>query len=118
LTCVGVEHRLDRTLALERRRDRRGDAVARKVLVEPRLGDALELPEQVELGRLAGIAPFRVEQALREVVEQRRLAHLAEVLQAEVHRFADDALVPRDGRAHQVRRQLERRVGNPPRGGT
>ena len=40
-----------------------GAALADEAGVEPLLGDALELTEQMELRLLAGVAPFRVEQA-------------------------------------------------------
>ncbi len=77
-------------------------ALADEAGVEPLLGDALELTEQVELRLLAGIAPFRVEQALGDVEEERGRPHVAQVLQAQVHAFADDAGVARDGRADKV----------------
>ena len=50
----------------------------------------------MELGLLSGVAPFRVKQALRNVEEQRGRPHIAQVLQVEVHAFADDAGVPCD----------------------
>ncbi len=73
-----------------------GAALADEAGVEPLLGDALELAEQVELRLLAGVAPLRVEQALGEVEEQRRRPHVAQVLEVQVHALADDAGVPRD----------------------
>ena len=51
-----------------------GAAFADEAGVEPLLGDALELAEQMELRLLAGIAPFRVEQALGEVEDERARA--------------------------------------------
>ena len=66
-------------------------ALADEAGVEPLLGDALELAEQVELRLLAGVAPLRVEQALREVEQQRRRPHVVQVLEVQVHAFADDA---------------------------
>ena len=39
--------------------------------VEPLFSDTLELAEEVELGLLAGVAPFGVEQAMGEMEEQR-----------------------------------------------
>ena len=46
-----------------------GAAFAHQAGIEPLLGDALELPEQVELGVFAGIAPLGVDQALGQVEE-------------------------------------------------
>ena len=108
---VGVEHGLDRALADERAGDAGGDALAGhvgellvhelgrvgaaladQVGVEPLPGDALELAEEVQLGLLAGVAPLGVEQALGEVEQQRRAAHVAQVLQVQVDALADDAL--------------------------
>ena len=87
---VGIEQRLDGPLAEKLPRDGRGDAVAghigqfliheecgigaafaHEAGVEPLLGDALELTEQVKLRLLAGVAPFRVEQALGDLEDQR-----------------------------------------------
>ncbi len=123
---VRIEQGLDRALAFERPGDAGGDAVAGHVRqflihqlggiraaladeagVEPLLGDALELAEQMELGLLAGVAPFRVEQALGDVEEQRGGAHVAQMLQVHVHAFADDAGVSRDGRADEIRAEFE-----------
>jgi hypothetical protein len=80
---VGIEHGLDRALADELARDGGGDALAGHVGqflvhelrrigaaladeagVEPLLGDALELAEEMELRLFAGIAPLGVEQRL------------------------------------------------------
>ena len=47
-----------------------GAALADEAGVEPLLGDALELAEQVQLRLLAGVAPLGVEQALRQVEER------------------------------------------------
>ncbi len=118
---VGIEQGLDGALAEERAGDAGGDAVAGHVGqflihelrgigvaladeagVEPLLGDALELAEEMELRLLAGVAPFRVEQALGDVEEQRGRPHVAQVLQVQVHALADDAGVARDGRADEV----------------
>ena len=62
-----------------------GAALADEAGVEPLLGDALELAEEVELRLLAGIAPFRVEQPVGEVEDERRGPHVAKMLQAHVH---------------------------------
>ena len=77
---VGIEQGLDWALAEERPGDAGGDPVAGHVGqllihelrgigaaladetgVEPLLGDALELAEEMELRLLAGVAPLRVE---------------------------------------------------------
>ncbi len=79
-----------------------GAAFADEAGVEPLLGDALELAEEMELGFLAGIAPFSVEQSLGEVEHQRGGAHVAQVLQIHVHAFTDDAGVSGYGRADQI----------------
>ena len=119
---VRIEQRLDRPLAEKLARDRRGDLVAghiRQFLihqlggigvafadetgVEPLLGDALELAEEVQLRLLAGVAPFGVEQPLRDVEDERGRPHVAQVLQAHVHAFADDAGVARDRGARRDR---------------
>ena len=111
---VRIEQRLDRPLALKGCGDAGGDPVAGHVgevlvheqrgiraaladeaRVEPLLRDPLELAEQVQLRLLAGVAPLRVEQLLRQMEEQRRRPHVLEVLEGHVCRFADDALVPR-----------------------
>ena len=69
-----------------------GAALADEAGVEPLLRDALELAEQVELRLLAGVAPLRVEQPLRQVEQQRRRPHVLEVLEGQVAVLADDAL--------------------------
>ena len=93
---VRIEQRFDGSLAFEGAGDGGGDAVAGHVGqvliheqrrigvaladetgVEPLLGDALELAEEVELRLLAWIAPFRVEQVLGELEEQRGWPHVA-----------------------------------------
>ena len=87
-----------------------GAALADQAGVEPLLGDALELAEQIELGLLAGVAPLGVEQTLGEVEEQRGRPHVAQVLEVQVHAFADDAGVAGDRRADQIGGQLQDRV--------
>ena len=87
-----------------------GAALADEAGVEPLLGDALELAEQVELRLFAGVAPLRVEQALGEVEQQRGGPHVAQVLEGQVDAFADDPCVPRDRRADEIGRQLQDRV--------
>ena len=123
---VGVEQGLDRPRALQRTGDAGSDAVAGHVGqllvheergigvaladeagVEPLLGDALELTEEVELRLLAGVAPLGVEQVLGEREEERGLPHVPKVPERHVHGLADDAGVARDGRSDQVGCQLE-----------
>ena len=79
-----------------------GAAFADEAGVEPLLGDALELAEEVELRLLAGVAPLRVEQPLGDVEDERGRPHVAQMLEAHVHAFADDAGVARDGRPDEV----------------
>ena len=118
---VWIEQRLDRTLTEKFAGDRGGDfvtchvgqrlihqqrgislALANKTGIEPLFGNALQLAEKVELGFLAGVAPFRVEQPLRHLKDEGGGTHVAEVLEAHVHAFADDAGVARNGRADQI----------------
>lgn len=47
-----------------------GLSLADEVVVQPLLRDPFELPEEVQLGVLTGITPFRVEQPLGEVEEE------------------------------------------------
>ena len=101
---IRIEQRLDRTLAEERAGDGRGDPVAghvgqllihelRRIRValadetgvEPLLGDALELAEEVQLRLLAGVAPLRVEQPLREVEDERGRPHVARCSRSSRH---------------------------------
>ena len=96
---VGIEQRLDGPFAKELPGDAGGDAVAGHVGqllihelrgigvtladetgVEPLLGDALELAEQMQLRLLAGIAPLGVEQPLGDVEHKRGRAHVAQML--------------------------------------
>ena len=70
----------------------------------------LELAEEVQLRRFAGIAVFLIEKMLGEVKEDRRAAHVVEVLDGQVHALADDALVLGDGRADKSGRQLQHRI--------
>lgn len=86
-------------------------AFADQMIIQPLLRDAFELAEQVEFGVAPGIAPFGVDQSLRKVVEQRRLAQVAGVHQRQVDARSDDALVARLRRPNQVGRQFERVVG-------
>ena len=65
----------------------------------------------MELRLLPGIAKLRVEQALRELVEDGGLAHPLQVLQAHIGRLADDAGVLRDRGADKIGGELEDRVG-------
>ena len=87
-----------------------GAAFADEAGVEPLLGDALELAEEVELRLLAGVAPFRVEQRWVTWKTQRRGPHVAQVLEVQVHAFADDAGVARDRRADEVGAEFQDRI--------
>ena len=78
--------------------------------IKPLLRDALELAEQVELGLLTSVSELRVEQPPGEFIEQRRLPHVAEVLEAHVGSLTNNAGVLRDRRPHQIRRQFEHGV--------
>ena len=90
---VGVEQSLDGPLAHQGSGDGGGDALAghigqflvhelRRISVafadeigiEPLLGDALELTEEVEFRLLAGIAPLGVQQAVGKMKQQRGAA--------------------------------------------
>ena len=51
-------------------------ALADETGVEPLLCDAFELAEQIELRLFPRVAPFRVEQALGDVEEQRGRPHV------------------------------------------
>ena len=109
---------MDGLLALQRARDAGGNAVAGHVGqvlvhqqawiraafahqagVEPLARYALELPEQVELWLVARVAPLGVEQALRQVEQDGRRSQVTQVLEVKIDGLADDALVPRLGRA-------------------
>ncbi len=80
------------------------------MIVQPFLGDALELPEEVQLGLFAGVTPLGVDQPVSQVKEQRRGANVAEVFDCEVYAFADDAFVAGFARTNQVRREGEGRI--------
>ena len=118
---VRIQHRLDGPAADFRPRDGGGDTfagnigqllvhelgrisapLADKVTVEPLFGQAFELPEEMELGLFARIAPLRVEQPLRQVKQQRRGPQVSRVSQIEIDPLADDALIPRNGWSHDV----------------
>ena len=109
LGIVWIEERLDGAGVRKGCRDTGGDLVASHVCqllihqqggirvaladeagVEPLLGDALELAEQVHFRIFAGITPFRVKQALREMENQRGLTHVAEMLETHVCGLTDD----------------------------
>ena len=132
---VGIEHGLDGTLTGEGSRNGGCDALARHVCefliheqrgvsfafadetgVEPLPRDSLEFPEQVQLGFFAGIAPFGEDEPFREVKEQGRSSQIGEVLQIQVHAFADDTGVARDGRSYKIGGQLHDGIGSESRG--
>jgi len=122
---IGIEQRLDRALGEEGARDARRDAVAGHVgqllihedrgigaslaneaAIEPLFGDALELPEEMELGFLAGVTPFRVEQPVGEMEQTGGRPHVAEVFQVEVDAFPDDAGIASNRGADKAGRQF------------
>jgi hypothetical protein len=67
------------------------------------LGDALELTKQMEFRLLAGVAPFRVEQALGDLKDERRVPDVAEMREIHVGGLADDTGILRRGGADDVR---------------
>ena len=87
-----------------------GSALADEIFVEPFLCDSLELPEEVELWLFAGIAPFRIQQTLGHLKNQRGLPHVVQVFKAQIDAFADDAGVPSDGRTDQIGSQFQHGV--------
>ena len=87
-----------------------GAALADKVVLQPLARDPLELAEQVQLRFLAGVAPLGLQEPLGEVEDQSGRTHFLEMLQAQVHAFADDALVSRDRGSDQVGGELQGRV--------
>ena len=112
---VGIQHCLDGAGTHQRTGDAGGDALAGHVrqflvhqlrrisaafaheaVVQPLLGDALKLAEQIELGFFAGIAPFGVKQTLGDVEQQSGMAQVAGVDKVQVHGFTDDARIPGD----------------------
>ena len=76
-----------------------GAAHADQVLLQPLFDDAFELPEQVQLGRLAGVAKTGEQQVPGQVHQQGRLAHAFGMHQRQVYALADDAFLPVDGGA-------------------
>ena len=80
-------------------------ALAHKVLVEPALGDALELTEQVQPRLAVVVAPLSLQQIAGEVVHDSRAARVADGGEVEVGAFAEDPLVARASRTDHLRRQ-------------
>ena len=85
-------------------------ALALQVVPQPLARDPLELAEQVQLRFLAGVAPLGLQEPLGEVEDQSRGTHLLEMLETQVHPFADDPLVSRDGGSDQIGGELQGRV--------
>jgi len=81
-------------------------------VVQPLAGDGLELPEEMQLGGAVRVAPMRVEQAMREIEQQRRLPQCAGVDEVEVYTLADAPFVARLRRPHQRRCGFECVVGS------
>src|SRR4030095_753940 len=88
-----------------------GATLAHETRIEPLLGDALELAEQMELRLLTRVAPLRVQQTLGNVEQQRGWTHVTQMLERQIHALADDAGVSRDGRAAEVGAQFKNRIG-------
>ena len=65
----------------------------------------------MEFRLLTRVAPFRVQQALGDMEQQRGGTHVAEVFQGYIHALADDAGVSRDGRADEVGAEFKNRIG-------
>ena len=123
---VGIEHGLDRALADELAVDagddlaaghvgehlvlelrRIGAALADQVTVEPLLGDALELAEEMKLGVFAWVAPLVQDKVRCQLVQDLRRSHVAGMNEIEVDFFADDAGVLGLGSADEVGRQFQ-----------
>ena len=123
---VRIEHRLDGAFFQVAGHDPSGDALAggiretlvhelggirtalaHEVVLQPLARDPLELAEQVQLRFLAGVAPLGLQEPLGEVEDQGGGTHLLEMLEAQVHAFADDALVARDGGSDQIGGELQ-----------
>ena len=67
----------------------------------------LLLAEQMELGFLAGVAPFRVKQVLGDVEQECGGPHVAEMLKIHVHALAYDAGIVGDRRSDDVWGEFE-----------
>ena len=123
---VRIEYGLDRTTVDLRLGDRIRDALARhvgqllihklsgigvtladKATIEPLLGDALELSEEMKLRFVAWIAPLCVEEPLGEMKEKCRAPEVTGVNQIEVHALTDNPLDRCARRSDQIGRQLQ-----------
>ena len=126
---VGIEHRLDGPFFQVPSHNPPGDALAggvrealvhelggvratlaHQMVLQPLARDPLELAEQVQLRLLAGIAPLGLEEPLGEVEDHSRGTHFLEMLQAQLHAFADNTLVEGSGWPHQIGGELQGRV--------
>ena len=126
---IRIEHGLDRTTTDFRACDGGRDAftghickflvhqlrricasLAGKAGIEPLPGNALELSEKMKLRFLARVPPFGIQQPLGEVEQKRGLTNVIRMNQIEVHAFADNPLVCRDGWSDYIRCQFQNRV--------
>jgi hypothetical protein len=73
--------------------------------------DAIELAEKVQLGFLAMIAIFGVEQVFCQVIHDAGTAFVFQVGEVEVDPFTDDALIGCAGRAKQFWGQFQHMIG-------
>src|SRR5207248_1252805 len=85
-------------------------AFANEAGIDPLLGDAFELAEEIKLWLLTGIAKLRVEQSLGNVEQQRGRPHVPQVLQTKIDALADDAGISRDRRADDVGGEYQYRI--------
>ena len=108
LRLAGQENqfgRLIRQFAIGHHGRRRAADTDQISLVEPALRHALDLPEQVHLRRLAGIAELVVEQVLGEVIADLARPHRLQHRRRQFHALADDAFQQHAARADLFRRQ-------------
>ena len=69
----------------------------------------LSCPNRWSLGILTGVPPLGIQQPSGNVKQQRRPAHIFQMLQAEIDILADDSLVLGNRRTNEIRGQLQHR---------
>ena len=84
-----------------------GVAVTFEMVVEPLRHDALELTEKMQFRGVAGVAILRLDEALGQAIDDRRVTDVLQVLDRHVGVLTDDPLVLGDRRADQVGRELQ-----------
>ena len=90
---------------------RRGAAGADQIaLVDPALGGALDLAEQMHLGRFGRVAELVVEKMLGEMIADLARPHRFQHRRGQLHPFADDAFQQHAARPDLLRRQFQARV--------